>query len=359
MKSIVFLPSIALFSALLSFVIQEGDPKLTPYVFEELESFPVMPKSASNPVSVEGAELGRMLFYDPILSRDSTISCATCHQQKYAFAGNSSFDKGIDSALLNRNTMPLFNLAWNSALFWDGRANTIEAQVFHPVRDKEEMDLDWNEAVTRVRRSVFYPKLFEQVFGNQIIDSVLIGSAIAQFERTLISANSKFDQVIRGETFLTADEYEGFGLVNNQVVGNCLHCHVTDGNGLGTTGKFSNNGLDFAQRANDYKDQGKKGFTKVASDAGFFRIPSFRNLLFTAPYMHDGRFETLEDVLDFYSDGVQAAYNIDPKMALVHQGGMNLSTDEKDKIIKFLKTLSDSSFISNSKFSNPFPNQNY
>ena len=193
---------------------------------------------------------------------------------------------------MKRNTMPLFNLAWYPTLFWDGRAESIEEQVFHPLRAHDEMNLDWAVATERVKQNEYYTAKFRAAFGDAIIDSNLIALAIAQFERTLISNDSKYDQVIRGEAYFTADEYEGFVLINDQTKGDCLHCHTTDANALGTTTKFSNNGLDTALRPDDYIDQGKAEFTGLTADVGEFKIPSLRNVAVTAPYMHDGRFET-------------------------------------------------------------------
>jgi cytochrome c peroxidase len=322
---------------------------VTPYKFEKIDYFPIMPISADNPVTIEGVELGRFLFYDSILSKDYSISCASCHQQKFAFSDSVSFSKGITKEKLIRNTMPLYNLAWYPKMFWDGRVSSIEEQVFFPVRADNEMGLDWSEAEKRIKNSMFYKPLFFKAFGNKKIDSVLISKAIAQFERTLISNNSKFDRVLEGKDYLTPEEYEGYGLVNDQTKGGCLHCHITDGNGLGTNLELSNNGLDKL-----VMDSGYYKITKHNDDIGKFKVPSLRNLGFTAPYMHDGRFKTIDEVLDFYSDGVQSNLYIDSKMTFAHQGGNHLTKDEKRKIIMFLNTLNDTVFISNTEFSNPF-----
>ena len=302
----------------------------TPYPFKEIKYFPKMPVSEFNPVTLEGAELGRYLFYDTILSKDYSFSCASCHQQKYAFSDSpNQFSKGINGELLERNTMPLFNLAWYPSLFWDGRAATIENQVFFPVKAHNEMGLDWGTAEKRIKDSKFYQPLFKKSFGKSTIDSVLIAYAIGQFERTLISSDSKFDKILRGEAYLSEDEYAGYGLINDQTKGDCLHCHVTDGNGLGTTLKFSNNGIDDYNSISDYKDKGLGAITRNDKDIGLFKIPSLRNIGVTGPYMHDGRFNTLQEVLDFYSDGVNLSPNVDSKMGLAHQGGTHLTNDEK------------------------------
>lgn len=324
------------------------------YEFPKLKYFPEMPLSVSNPVTNEGFDLGKHLFYDPILSKNKDFSCASCHKQESAFAdAQNTFSIGNQEVLTKRNTMPLFNLAWYPSYFWDGRAASIEEQVFHPVRDPNEMNLSWEEATQRIQASPFYVKKFKMAFGNQEIDSVLISKAIGQFLRTLISNGSKYDKVLEGKTFLNKEEYAGFVLMNDMTKGDCLHCHTTDGNALGTTAQFSNNGLDQILVASEFKDKGLGEFTKKESDNGKFKIPSIRNLAFTAPYMHDGRFQTLEEVLDFYSEGVQKSVTVDSKMGQAHTGGVHLSDIEKKQIIAFLNTLNDTLFITNPKFSKP------
>lgn len=302
----------------------------------------------------EGVQLGRFLFYDSILSKDYSISCSSCHKQEFAFSDSPNRLSKGSLGFTNRNTMPLFNLAWYPSFFWDGRATSLENQVFEPVRNHSEMNLEWKEAEKRVRSSPFYRKKFRTVFTKQKIDSTLISMVIAQFERTLLSYNSKFDRVIRGQDVLTKEEYEGFILMNDQTKGDCLHCHTTDANPLGTTLKFSNNGLDKADDITHYLDKGLGGFSKKESDIGVFKIPSVRNLGFTSPYMHDGRFETLEEVLEFYSSGVHNSINVDSKMEFAYKGGNGLSKEEQKKIIAFLNTMNDSVFIEQKIHSNPF-----
>lgn len=326
----------------------------TPYELPELKFFPKLPYT-DNPPTVEGVELGRHLFYDPILSANNTFSCASCHKQEAAFSDSPKrFSTGIKGDSMLRNTMPLFNLAWYPFLFWDGKASSLEEQALHPVRAHDEMNLDWTTAVERIEQSAFYRPKFQKAFGSAQIDSVLIARAIAQFERTLISNNSKYDQVLRGERYFTKDEYAGFIFVNDQTKGDCLHCHTTDADALGTTAGFSNNGLVAAFKPEDYVDKGKAEVTGLTKDIGHFRIPSLRNVAVTAPYMHDGRIKTLEGVLDFYSEGVNNSYNIDSKIQFAHQGGVRLTKDEKQQIIAFLLTLTDSTFITNPEFANPF-----
>ncbi len=329
--------------------------KNTVYVFPKLNYFPAMPLPQEYEITNEGVSLGRYLFYDPILSRDSTFSCASCHQLEYAFSNSPlRFSRGIDGVKQSRNTPPLFNLAWYNRYFWDGRANTLEEQILQPVRKHDEMDLDWKAATQRIKNSRFYRKQFQGVFGNSAIDSTLITYAIAQFERTLISNNSKYDQVLRRETYLTSSEFRGYVLMNDQVKGNCMHCHPTDANALGTTGRFSNNGLDSIANEEDYKDMGLGKISGNKKENGLFKIPSLRNIALTAPYMHDGRFKTLEEVLDFYSEGFHDCINLDPKMMYNNKANRKLTMKEKQDIISFLYALTDSTFITNEAFMNPF-----
>lgn len=349
----VFIICLAVFS--LNFI---SEKKPTPYKFPEPKYFPKIPQSESNPVTVEGAELGRHLFYDPILSGDSTMSCSSCHKQEFAFSdAPNQFSAGRNKELMQRNTLPLFNLAYYSSFFWDGRASSLEEQVFHPVRTESELNLKWTEAVKRINRSKFYVSKFRLAFGRGTIDSTLIAKSIAQFLRTMISYNSKFDRVLRHQDKLSAEELEGFEIVNDMTRGGCVHCHTTDQDPLGTIRDFSNNGLDFVTDVNSYKDKGLGNTTGNSKDFGKFKIPSLRNILFTAPYMHDGRFKTIEEVINFYSEEVKPSVNVDSRMEFAHQGGPKLNTHEKRKIIAFLKTLNDSVFISNPEFANPFKNK--
>lgn len=327
----------------------------TAYKFPVLNHFPTMPLSPSNNVTVEGAKLGRFLFYDPILSGDSDMACSNCHKQEFAFSDSPKpLSTGHLGQLMNRNTMPLFNLAWHPSFFWDGRASSIEAQIFHPINATNEMNCKTETAVTRLNNSVIYRKMFQEAFATEKIDSAKIAMAISQFLRTLISHQSKYDKVTAGEGSFTKEENEGYVLVNDQTKGDCLHCHTTDADALGTTFQFSNNGIDSVFDSNMYIDKGRGGVSGLKHDNGKFKIPSLRNCFVTAPYMHDGRFKTMEEVLNFYSHHVFNSFNVDSKMEFAREGGAKLSDDEKRKIILFLRTLTDSSFIENSEFSNPF-----
>lgn len=320
------------------------------YKFNTIKPLPPFPKKIH--ITNNEVKLGRYLFYDPILSKDSSISCATCHQQKFAFSENKKFSNDFMGEKLSRNTLPLFNLIWSNSFFWDGKSKTLEEQLNHPI--KNEMGSSWDEIIRKLNYSSFYKKLFQQTYNSKKIDITKVINALSQFERTLISNNSKYDKVLRGEEKFTKDEYQGFVLINDQSMADCLHCHPTDGATLATTGRFSNNGLDNFLNTSEYRDLGRGGVTNQDKDIGLFKIPSLRNIALTSPYMHDGRFKTLEEVLDFYSEGVNNSINVDSKMTKSHIGGVKLNEIEKKQILAFLKTLTDSSFIKNEKYSNPF-----
>ena len=352
MKKLLFICCIGSFA--FSFYYTNG-PKITPYQFPETPFFTKRIISATNPTSIEGVELGRYLFYDPILSKDSSFSCATCHKQEFAFSsGPERFTKGVEGIIQARNTPPLFNLAWSPKLFWDGRSNSLEDQCFEPVRNSNEMNLNWMEAEARIKRSNFYAPLFQKAFPGKEIDSTLIAMAISQFERTLVSNNSKFDRVLKGDGKFTVSELRGYEILNDQSMGACLHCHVTEGQIMGTNHKFANNGLDNFANSTIYQDRGLAQTTKDSAHTGSFKIPSIRNLLFTAPYMHDGRFVNLYEVVDFYSSGVHKNRFTDSKMTHAKQGGIQLNEIDKKAVVDFLITMTDSSFITNQQFANPF-----
>lgn len=313
-----------------------------------------MPILPANPVTVEGASIGRYLFYDPILSSDSSISCSSCHNQKTAFSNSTAFSVGVNGGKTDRNALPLFNLAWHPSYFYDGRANTLEDQISHPIKAKNEMNMNWGLILQRLNSNKFYLNKFKTIYDAEKIDSVHVKNVLAQFLRTLISYQSKFDRIIAKKERFNQSEFNGFGLVNNQIKGDCFHCHPTDGNGLMTKFAFSNNGLDSIYKATDYKDKGRGAITGNGKDNGKFKVPSLRNIALTAPYMHDGRFKTLDEVLDFYSTGVHMSANIDSKMGYAYQKGVKLSNEEKKDIKAFLNTLTDSIFINKKEYSNPF-----
>lgn len=317
-------------------------PLAVPTLFEDLILPPVIP--VDNPQTVEGIALGKQLFFDPILSGDQTQSCASCHSPQHSFSDTSPTSPGIEGLFGNRNTMPLFNLAWNydERFAWDGKELSLERQVLEPVENPIEMNSRWEDVIKRLQSHPEYPQLFERAFNTSSITKELTAKAIAQFERTLISANSKFDRYLLGEATLTENELNGLNVFMDEAKGDCFHCHGNPNNPLWTSNSFHNNGLD-----SNFTDLGLGAVTGDPADNGKFKSPSIRNLAFTAPYMHDGRFSTLEEVIDFYSEGLKNSPTIDPLMKKIAQGGVQLSVQDKADLKAFLLTLSDPSFISN------------
>jgi cytochrome c peroxidase len=320
-------------------------PLEIPLIFEKNIPAPLIP--LGNPQTKEGITLGKKLFFDPILSANNTQACADCHAPENAFSDSNRFSDGIAGVLGNRNSMPLFNLVWNydETFFWDGNTFSLEHQAFVPVTNPIEMNSNWSDIEEKLKQHAEYPGWFERAFGTAEIDSNLVTNAIAQFERTLISANSKFDNYLLGETDLTPEELNGFNVFMDEAKGDCFHCHGSDKNPLWTDNKFHNNGLD-----ETFTDLGLGMVTGDPADNGKFKTPSLRNLAFTAPYMHDGRFATLEEVINHYSEGLKHSSTIDPLMKKVAQGGVGLSEKDKTDLKAFLLSLSDYGFINNPDF---------
>jgi cytochrome c peroxidase len=326
------------------------------YLFEVPEWMPPPVVPADNPMTVEGVALGRMLFYDPILSIDSTLSCAGCHNPSLAFTDGAAVSKGVLGIAGRRSAMSLVNLAFNTrGFFWDGRVNTLEEQALIPIEDHIEMADDWENVEAKLRRHSDYPQLFRAAFGIEEktdLTRELAVKAIAQFERTLISANARYDQVIwERNGFPTDSEQRGIALFfieDNQNIDHpgCSHCHF---NPLFTDNNFRNNGLDSVADLNSFSDDGLGGFNNNIYDNGKFRVPTLRNIELTAPYMHDGRFATLEEVLDHYSQGGHGVINEDPNIRQ-----FVLSDQEKQDLINFLKMLTDTSFVKKEAIQNPF-----
>ncbi len=323
-------------------------PLEIPQLFADNILAPIIP--TNNPQTVEGVALGRKLFYDPILSGDGTQSCASCHSPQNAFTDSDQFSTGIDGLLGTRNSMPIFNMAWNydENFFWDGRAFSIENQAMQPVINPIEMHNTWPNAVQNLRASSEYPALFKAAFGSDQIMPPRVIQAIAQFERTLISANSKFDKYLTNQGTLTPSELNGFSVFMDESKGDCFHCHGSDRNPLWTDNIFHNNGLDTS-----FSDLGLGEITGDPADNGKFKSPSLRNLAFTAPYMHDGRFATLDEVINHYSEGLVNSPTIDPLMKNLATGGAQLTAADKADLKAFLLSLSDTEFINNPNFQAP------
>lgn len=307
-----------------------------------------------NPLTVEGVALGRRLFYDPILSADSTLSCSSCHVIQLGLTDGKALAEGINGKQSRRSVPSLANIGYYyKGLFWDGRVATLEEQALLPVEDTLELGHNWDLVEQELRRHPIYPDLFEKAFGVKNpadIDRYLAAKAIAQFERTLISKDSKFDQVQRGETEFTVSEKRGWTIFfdgsDELPKSECGHCHVDP---LFTNLEFFNNGIDSVGGLEDFVDKGRGEVTHRKYDNGQFRTPTLRNIALTAPYMHDGRMETLEEVLEHYISGGHFAENVNPNVRQLH-----FSERDKKDLVAFLNTLTDSVFINNPAFASPF-----
>lgn len=323
-------------------------PLTVPSIFERLLPPPYIP--ADNPQTEEGIALGRKLFFDPILSGNGTQACASCHKPANSFTDDTKLSIGIDGFEGTRNSMPLYNMAWNlnPKLFWDGRATSIEIQALEPVTNPVEMHNTWENAVASLQTDNNYPDLFNKAFGTSNITKELTAKAIAQFERTLISANSPFDRYLEGENSLTPQEINGFAIFMDETRGDCFHCHGNEFSPLWTDNIFHNNALDAI-----ITDKGLGFVTGDPNDDGKFKSPSLRNLAYTAPYMHDGRFATLDEVINHYSEGLVYSPTIDPLMKTIAAGGVHLTEPDKADLKAFLLSLSDASFINNPDFQDP------
>ncbi len=348
---------------------EDYSPTSFSFPAEVLKAFPAkLNIPANNPMTYEGIELGRYLFYDGRLSgrteADSLMSCGTCHIQETGFKCGINHPKytgghpyGLTGIKTANVVMPLVNLVWNeSAYTWNGqvsaqnpKAQNMEDIVWMTVLAKDEIAGDTTQTKKLIQSIKGYPELFERAFGSPEVTFKRISMAIAQFVRTLVSANSKFDQYVTGQTQLTEDELRGFELFMTESGADCFHCHGGDGNLLFTTNLFYNNGKDavFGDENDRY------AVTGSPSDIGAYKAPTLRNIEFTAPYMHDGRFKTLEEVVDFYSTGVKNTPYTHSLMHHSSQGGVRLLEKDKKALIAFLKTLNDPGFLTNPAYAKP------
>ena len=308
---------------------------------------------ANNAVTNAGATLGRTLFYDKRLSLNQTISCSSCHQREHGFSDGRKFSVGFQGGLTGRNSMGLSNARWyqRRAFFWDERAATLEDQVLQPIQNSVEMGMTLPGLVERLGAEPFYATLFTSAFGTETVTSDRISRALAQFVRSIISTKSKFDVgAATGFANFTMQENQGRQIFNG--LGNCTSCHGTDNFVPGPN--INNNGLEFP-----YVDLGRGGITGLTTDNGLFKVPSLRNIELTAPYMHDGRFATLEEVVEFYNSGVVDNPNLSPPLRNPPPGPptprrLNLTTVQKAALVAFLRTLTDTSVTTDAKFADPF-----
>ena len=293
-----------------------------------------------NPLMQEKIDLGQALFYDPILSKDSTISCASCHSPYNGFAHTDhDLSHGIDDRIGTRNAPALVNLAWQTSFMWDGAINHLDMQSLAPISHPDEMGETLENVVEKLQRKSIYPPLFQKAYGVSTITGEHVLKAMAQFQLTLVSSNSKYDFVKKGEETFSNQEENGYQLFKS----NCNSCHTEP---LFTNTRFANNGLQVDTTLNDY---GKWNITKQSSDSLLFKIPTLRNLSFTFPYMHDGRFRKLHQVLKHYTENVYDSETLDPLL----ENKIHLTSNEKTDLIAFLLTLNDKSFIFDQKHQYP------
>jgi len=366
-----------IFSLLLAGCTKKDDPvpvpgyQPTPYVIEAPFGFPQkMNIPEDNPMTVEGIELGRLLFYDGRMSGrthpDSLMSCATCHLQQNAFecgidhpVYENGFTHGLTGIPTPHLMLPMINLVWNmNGYLWNGKISNdnpnssfrnIEDLVWMGVVAPHEMNGDTNRTKALIASIPGYPEMFKKAFGSEEVTMKRIGMAVAQFVRTLISSNAKFDRYMRGEEQLTSSELSGFVLFTTEEGADCFHCHGGFGNPLFTTNLFYNNGKDTVFPGTD----DRYALTGDPMDLGAYKPTTLRNIELTGPYMHDGRFATLEEVIDFYSHGLLWSPYINPLMHHIANGGTQLIPSEKADLIAFIKTLRDEEFLSKPEFGPP------
>lgn len=295
---------------------------------------------ANNPLTEEGFQLGRKLFYDGRLSKDGNFACASCHQQFAAFATyDHDLSHGFHDQFTTRNAPPLFNLAWTPLLHWDGGVNHIEVQPLSPMTAPNEMAENVDSVLNKLRKDTLYQRMFKDAFGSRLINSQRMLKALAQFVGSLISSDSKYDKVKRGEDKFNAAEARGYELYKMK----CAACHKEP---LFTDYSFRNNGLAL----NDFlKDYGRMRITGKPEDSLKFRVPTLRNLSVTYPYMHDGRLYSLSNVIDHYDTGIQKSATLDSSLV----NGIHFTKDEKEDLIYFLHSLKDTAFLKDKRFSQP------
>ncbi|GAB4133043.1 MAG: cytochrome c peroxidase [Bacteroidia bacterium] len=310
-------------------------------VFEKPEHFPApVYDFEKNPLSADKILLGRVLFYDPILSRNNTISCSSCHSPYNAFAHvDHDLSHGIEDRIGTRNAPALMNLAWQKNFMWDGAINHLDMQALAPISHPKEMDENMEHVVLKLKQSSIYPALFAKAFGDSLITGQRILLALSQFQLTFVSSASKYDSVMTGKAKFTMQEKSGYRLFRK-------HCNACHREPLFSNYEFRNNGLPVDTSLND---MGRMKITQKSEDSLLFKVPTLRNVEYSYPYMHDGRFKTLHQVMNHYSGGIQNS----PTLSKELYKAIHLSAEEKVDIVAFLLTLSDRRFIFNPAYSFP------
>lgn len=328
----------------------------TPYVLS-YQNLPDPDLPDDNVLTEQGVQLGRMLFYDRTLSKDLSQSCADCHRQVDGFSDKAQFSIGVEGLPGKRQAMPLFNMAWHTnEFFWDGRSVSLREQALIPIQDPLEMNETLEDVIAKLEKEKDYQDQFSRAFGSPNISAEKIGLAIEQFMLSLISSDSKYDKYLAGEVELTESEERGRALFFTEYNpffpefsgADCAHCH--GGNNF-ENDRYMNNGLDTDA---NFIDFGREDVTMDINDRAKFKVPSLRNVAVTAPYMHDGRFNTLDEVIDHYNSGIQTSSTADPTVINTKDTGLFLDDGDKEDLINFLKTLTDETFLNDPKFASPF-----
>lgn len=294
---------------------------------------------AKNRLTEQGFQLGKKLFYDGRLSKDGNFPCASCHQQFAAFASyDHDFSHGYNNTFTTRNAPPLFNLAWMTRLHWDGGINHIEVQPLSPITAKNEMAETLDSVLYKLKKDTAYPRLFKAAFGTPEINTQRMLKALAQFTGSIVSSNSKYDKVQRGEASFTPGEQKGYNFFKAK----CAACHKEP---LFTDNSFRNNGMAVNTYLNDY---GRMKITSNKNDSLKFKVPSLRNIMLTFPYMHDGRYYSLGTAIDHYRKNI---ITTQPTLDSLLINRIAISDREKNDLIYFLNTLTDTTMTRNPRFS--------
>lgn len=357
-----------LFCALLLCIACQEDEQPTPLP-EEVATFDETPYPLAygalpapdlppdNPLTIAGVELGRLLFYDRMLSEDLSRACADCHKQHFGFADSLRFSVGVDEAVGRRQSMPIFNMAWHrNGFLWDGRASLLREQVLLSIQSPLEMNETLDHAISKMNTSKLYKDQFIRAYGSEEITEEKIGLALEQFMLSIVSHQSEYDQYLAGLTTLSASEERGRLLFERpyqpatpEMSGaNCIQCH--SGPNFENS-QYVNNGLDTDAAVSD---AGRQNFTQDPADRAKFKVPSLRNIAITAPYMHDGRFANLAQVIDHYDSGIRSSATLDSSLLSTQASGLQLSQQDKTDLLNFLHTLTDEHFLENVAYESPF-----
>ncbi len=312
---------------------------------------------ADNQLTKQGVQLGKMLFYEPMLSKNGVQTCATCHKQATSFSDTAKFSMGVEGLPGTRQSMAIFNMAWHTNQFlWDGRADLIRNQVLMPIQDPLEMNEALENVVAKLSGTQLYRDQFTRAFGTEDVNPQRISLALEQFILTIISANSKYDKYKAGLVELSESELRGLELFETEYNpffpefsgADCQHCH---GGSNFENDLYMNNGLDIEA---DFLDFGRENATGNPADRARFKVPSLRNVAVSPPYMHDGRFASLEEVIDHYNEGIHPSPSLDQALLATAESGLFLTAEDKTDLIHFLKTLTDEAYLENPEYASPF-----